>query len=175
MSGESTRQPHEVHEALERVFGDRTRCSACVEERTDYRVLTLFLHDHAVVRAYCPGCYEDAVDGEYAARGESLVLDFDAFVARFGCPGPRPRPSAVDRALLALVRDPGLTGLSPASECFARRRGAAPYRVTASYRDGAGEITASFVVAADGSARGFDAHPEARRRVERALGGARRD
>lgn len=169
MSGESAPRPHEAHEALERAFGERTTCSTCAEEVDDYRVVTLFLHDHAVVRACCPGCYDDALEGDYAARSASLVLDYDAFVARFGCPGPRPRPSAVDRALLALVRDPALSGLSPASECAARRRGPPPYRIAATYRDGGDEVAASFRIGPDGAATDLDAHPAARARVERAL------
>jgi len=131
VSGESGPRGPAAHEALERVFGAEARCSACAAVVAGYRVLTLFLHDHAVTRACCDACYDDALAGEYSARGEVLILDFDAFVARFGCPGPRPRPTPVDRALVALMRDPELTGLSPGSECHARRRGAAPYRITA--------------------------------------------
>jgi len=171
MSGESSTRTEPAHEPLERVFGERTRCSACLAESEGYRVLALFLHDHAIVRAYCPECYGSAAEGDYSTRGESVVLDFDAFVARFGCPGPRPRATAVDRALLALMRDSELSGLWPASECFARRNGPAPFRFTAGYRvAGAEEIAASFLMDELGAVLEFDADPVARARVERALG-----
>ena len=67
------------------------------------------------------------------------------------------------------MRHPELTGLSPSTECYARRSGPAPWRFTAAFRDGADEITASFLLGADGVPLEFDAHPGARARVERAL------
>ncbi len=109
MSGESTPRTTVAAEALERAFGARAVCNACATPVEDYRVVALFLHETAVVRAYCRRCYPAAAEGEHSAAGDGLLLDYASFAARFGAPGPPPPPAtAVDRALTTLVRDPAL-------------------------------------------------------------------
>jgi hypothetical protein len=129
VSGEASTRETPGTAALERAFGERARCNACSVAVADYRVVALFLHETAVVRAYCPDCYGAAADGDYFARGDGLVLGYPEFAARFGPPGPPPRPAGpVDRLLTALVRAPEVRSLSPASEAVARRRRQMPYR-----------------------------------------------
>src|SRR4029077_17037305 len=60
VSGESTARAAAGREPLERVFGERATCNACGAVARDYRVVALFLHETAVVRAYCADCYPDA-------------------------------------------------------------------------------------------------------------------
>ncbi|MGH7731373.1 MAG: hypothetical protein ACRENJ_09000, partial [Candidatus Eiseniibacteriota bacterium] len=99
------------------MFGPRAVCNACVASIPEYRIVALFLHETAVVRAYCPRCYPAAADGDYHARGDGLMTDYAGFAARFGPPGPPPPPATpVDRLLTVFIRDPALRRLSPASE-----------------------------------------------------------
>jgi hypothetical protein len=129
MSGEATHRIAGSAAALERAFGADASCNRCAARIAAYRVVAVFLHDTAAVRAYCHDCYPVAVDGSYFARGSGQVLDYAAFSERFGSPGPAPPPATpVDRILAALVRDPALVSLSPPSEAGARRLGTTPYR-----------------------------------------------
>jgi hypothetical protein len=115
--------------AFERAFGEAARCNRCAASTPDYRVIATFLHDTVAVRAYCQGCYEAAIEGEYHARGDGLILDYGGFAERFGAAGPPPPPcTPVDRALRALIREPGLRSLAPPSEALARRARSTPYR-----------------------------------------------
>jgi hypothetical protein len=156
MSGESVARTPAGLEALERVFGARAACNACAAQVTDYRVIALFLHETAVVRAYCGGCYPAAADGDYHAGGDGLILDYATFAARFGAPGPPP-PAAtpVDRMLAALVRDPALRALSPPNEAFARKRSRVPYPVRATFLLEGQTREALFVLAPDGRMDGL--------------------
>jgi hypothetical protein len=87
-----------------------------------------------VVSAYCQRCYPAAADGDHHAGGDGLIMDYAGFAARFGPPGPPPPPATpVDRLLTALIRDPALRRLSPASEAVARRRRQRPYPVAVAY------------------------------------------
>lgn len=134
MSGEATPRATGGSEVLERAFGARAICNACRAAVEGYRVVVLFLHDTALVRAYCPDCYPAAADGDYRAGGDGMLLDYAAFAARFGAPGPPPPPATpVDRMLAALVRDPALRRLSPPSEALARKRLHVPYPVRAAF------------------------------------------
>src|SRR5262245_43910842 len=100
--------------AFERAFGDSARCSRCTATTTSYRVIATFLHDTVAVRAYCERCYDVAVEGEYHAQGDGLILDYAGFAERFGAAGPPPPPcTPVDRALRALIREPSLRFLTP--------------------------------------------------------------
>ena len=156
MSGESTARAAAVREPLERVFGARATCNACGATVADYRVVALFLHETAVVRAYCEDCYPDATDGEYHAGGDGLILDYTAFAARFGAPGPQPPAvTPVDRTLSALMRDPALRALSPPNEAFARKRSRAPYAVRAAFALEGQTREASFTLALDGRMDGL--------------------
>lgn len=151
MSGEATpREGTRAPETLDRAFGTRAICNRCGEAVGDYRVIARFLHDVASVRAYCPGCYDEALDGRHDARGDGLWLGFDEFAARFGMPGPRPKPSAVDRTLAALLRRGDLRMLSPSSECLARRRGGPPWRFEIELLAD-GPALGSFALGADGA------------------------
>ena len=151
MSGESVARATAGTETFERVFGANATCNACAAQVPDYRVIALFLHETAVVRAYCAACYPAAADGDYQAGGDGLILDYATFAARFGAPGPPP-PAAtpVDRMLAALVRDPTLRALSPPNEAFARKRSPAPYPVRATFVLEGQAREASFVLAPDG-------------------------
>lgn len=134
MSGEATARTTAGAAALERAFGARASCNACGRAVEGYRIVVLFLHDLAVVRAYCRRCYPAAAEGEYRAGGDGLVLDFASFAARFGAAGPPPPPATpVDRLLAGLIRDPALRALSPPNEAFARKRRELPYRVRAEF------------------------------------------
>jgi hypothetical protein len=131
VSGESTRSATANVAAFDRAFGDSATCNRCAKPAPDYRVLAVFLHDMVAVRAYCPACYEAALEGEYHARGDGVILDYHGFTERFGAAGPPPPPcTPVDRVLRALIRDPELLSLAPPSEALARRTGAMPYRFT---------------------------------------------
>jgi hypothetical protein len=153
--------------ALERVFGPRAVCNACAAAVAEYRVVALFLHDTAVIRAYCASCYPAATEGEYRAGGDGLVLDYADFAGRFGAPGPPPPPAtSADRALAALVRDPTLRRLSPPSEAFARRRGSSPYRVGAAFLIGGSACEATFTLAPDGGIAGLEGAAAACERIQ---------
>lgn len=171
MSGESVPRTTAGAETLERVFGARAVCNACAAPVGDYRVIALFLHETAVVRAYCARCYPAAAEGEYHAGGDGLILDYAGFAARFGAPGPPP-PSAtpVDRMLATLVRDPALRALSPPNEAFARKRSRSPYPVRAGFLiEGSGREV-SFTLAPDGRMDGPSGDPLACARVLELLG-----
>jgi hypothetical protein len=158
-------------EALERVFGPSARCNACVAAVADYRVVTLFLHETAVVRAYCPHCYPAAADGDYHAGGDGLLMDYTGFAARFGPPGPPPPPSTpVDRLLTALIRDPALRRLSPASEALARRRRRVPYPVDVTYELDGAPAEARMRVAVSGAISELSGDPGACARVREPSG-----
>jgi hypothetical protein len=172
LSGEATPRPQDPL-ALERAFGERARCNACGVEVDRYRVIALFLHDLAVVRAYCAACYPTACDGEYHAGGDGLLLDYAAFAQRFGAPGPPPPPpSPVDRRLGTLIRDGRLTRLVPPSEALARRSRVTPYRVHAEFAFGEQRCAAELVMSADGELLSIEGDPEACRHVTAMLGAA---
>jgi hypothetical protein len=162
VSGESAPRPVAAAEPLDRVFGETARCSTCGVAVAGYRVVALFFHQTAAIRAYCPGCYPAATEGDYHAGGDGLILDFATFAARFGAPGPPPPPvTPVDRVLLALVRDSSLRSLSPANEVFARKRGRPPYVVRAGFAMDGAEKVATLTIAADGTAAGIAGDPQA--------------
>ena len=152
MSGESSPRQATAHEPLERAFGERARCSDCGAEAENYRIMVLFFHQTAAVRAYCRACYPAATEGDYHANGDGMLMDFATFVARFGPAGPPPPPvTPVDRVLLALVRDPSLRALSPANEAFARKRGPSPHAVSAAFEIGGSPRQATFTVSMTGA------------------------
>ena len=123
------------------------------------------------MRAYCVRCYPAAVDGDYHAGGDGLLTDYADFAARFGAPGPVPPPSTpVDRLLTALIRDPALRLLSPASEAVARRRRQVPYRLRVGLViDGVG-AEARMTLSPAGTVADLDGHPGACARVRELLG-----
>ncbi|TMQ69908.1 MAG: hypothetical protein E6K80_10165 [Candidatus Eisenbacteria bacterium] len=167
MSGESTRSSAASAAAFERAFGDRARCNRCDASVADYRVLAVFLHDMVAVRAYCPECYTHAVEGEYHARGDGLILDYPGFAARFGAAGPAPPPcTPVDRALRTLIREPALRSIAPPSEALARRARQTPYRFQLEMEEGA----ATLALMPDGAVSALDGAPRACARVRELLG-----
>jgi len=171
MSGESTPRANAGAEALERAFGTRAVCNACAAPVEDYRVVAMFLHETAVVRAYCAHCYPAAAGGEYHAGGDGVPMDYADFAARFGAPGPPPPPATpVDRMLAALLRDPPLRLLSPGSEAFARKRRQVPYPVRAGFLIEGNGREASFTLAPDGRMDGLFGDPLACARVRELLG-----
>jgi hypothetical protein len=128
MSGESSPRAAVGAEELERVFGEAAVCNRCGASVAAYRIVATFLHDTVAVRAYCASCYPQ-IEGEYHAGGSGLLIGFDEFARRFGAPAPTPSPATpVDRLLTRLLRAPELRSLVPASEAFARRTRALPYR-----------------------------------------------
>lgn len=160
MSGESAPRTTAGAEPLERAFGARAACNACAALVDDYRVVALFLHETAVVRAYCAGCYPVAAEGEYHAGGDGLLIDYADFALRFGAPGPPPPPATpVDGMLARLIRDPGLRRLSPGSEAFARKRRQVPYPVRVEFLIEGGVRAASFTLAPDGRMDGPTGDP----------------
>lgn len=161
-------------EALERAFGPAAVCNACGARVPEYRVVAVFLHETVAVRAYCADCYPAAADGDYHAAGDGLLLDFAAFTKRFGSAGPPPPPATpVDRVFTALIRDPSLRMLSPASEAVARRRRRVPYpvRVGMLLEGRAGE--ARFTVSAPGAILELSGDPDACARVRELAAAAR--
>lgn len=174
MSGESAPRAGGGAEPLDRAFGATARCSTCGATVAGYRVVALFYHETAAIRAYCATCYPDATEGDYHAAGDGLILDFATFAARFGAPGPPPPPvTPVDRLLLALVRDPALRSLSPANEVFARKRGRPPYVVRAGFAVDGAEKLATITIGADGTDAGVAGDPEACARASAAVQAAR--
>jgi hypothetical protein len=171
VSGESAPRATVGAEALERAFGARAVCNACAAPVEDYRVVALFLHETAVVRAYCARCYPAAAEGEYRAGGDGLLIDYADFALRFGAPGPPPPPATpVDGILATLIRDPGLRRLSPGSESFARKRRQVPYPVQVEFLIEGGGRKASFTLAPDGRMDGPSGDPLACARVRELLG-----
>jgi hypothetical protein len=166
MSGESTPRATAGTEPLDRAFGPRAVCNACGTPVESYRVVAFFLHQTAVVRAYCDPCYAAAAEGDYHAGGDGLILDFAGFAARFGSPGPVPPPATpVDRMLALLVRDPALRALSPASEAFARKRRQVPYRVRAAFLLDGARREVVLTVAPEGGLAALSGDPIAGARV----------
>jgi hypothetical protein len=166
VSGEATARTTAGAVALERAFGARASCNACLESVEDYRVVALFLHDLAVVRAYCGVCYPAAAEGEYHAGGDGIVLDYASFATRFGAAGPPPPPATpVDRLLAGLIRDPALRWLSPPSEAFARKRRELPYRVRAEFSIAERTREARLALTPDGRLQSLDGDDDACARV----------
>ena len=155
MSGEATKQDHPAPpESLDRAFGPSAACNRCGRAASDYRVIARFLHDLASVRAYCPSCYAQALDGRHDARGDGVLIAWAEFAARFGAPGPPPPPpTAVDRRLAALVGRQDLRMLDPATECIARRRGGPPHRFEIELASGGAAARAVFELDAGGVVR----------------------
>jgi hypothetical protein len=148
-------------------------CNACAISAADYRIVALFLHETAVVRAYCARCYPAAADGDYHAAGDGLLMDYAGFASRFGPPGPPPPPSTpVDRALTRLIRDPLLRRLSPASEAIARRRRQVPYPVHVVLSIDGASAEARFTFSAAGIMADLTGHPDACARVRDLLASA---
>jgi hypothetical protein len=136
VSGESTRSATASAAAFERAFGDTARCNRCGAIIPDYRVLAVFLHDTVAVRAYCQPCYDVAIEGEYHARGDGMILDYASFAERFGAAGPSPPPcTPVDQVLSTLIRDPALRSLKPPSEALARRARKTPYHFQVEFEE----------------------------------------
>lgn len=141
-------------------------CNACATSSPDYRVVAVFLHGTAAVRAYCPRCYAAAADGDYSAGGDGMLLDYAGFASRFGPPGPPPPPATpVDRLLTALIRDPALSRLSPVSEAVARRRRRTPYPVHVELAIDGAMAAAEMTVAVTGAIVGIEGDPAACARV----------
>ena len=74
MSGEATSKTSASAEAFERAFGSVAACNRCQSRIEDYRVVAVFLHDTAAVRAYCRACYPAASEADYFAGGERVFL-----------------------------------------------------------------------------------------------------
>ena len=129
-------------------------------------MVAAFLHETVAIRAYCARCYPAAADGDYHAGGDGLLLDFAGFTRRFGSAGPPPPPATpADRLLSALIRDPSLRMLSPASEAVARRRRQVPYPVrVAMWREGR-SAEARFTLSAPGAIVELTGDPGACARV----------
>lgn len=126
-----------------------------------------------MVRAYCPGCYPQASDGEYLAGGDGILMDYAGFAARFGPPGPPPPPATpVDRLLTRLIRDPSLRRLSPASEAMARRRRLVPYPVRVQLLLDGALVEARMTLSSTGEVADLTGHPGACARVRELLAGA---
>ena len=128
MSGESTRKSHLPCESLDAVFGEKATCNRCGARWPEYRTIVTFFDDIVAIRAYCPLCYEVAVEGEYHAAGSGLILERDQYARRFGAPAAEPTSTPVNRLLGILVRDPALRELVPGSEAAARRLRHLPHR-----------------------------------------------
>jgi hypothetical protein len=157
MSGESSPRPMASAEAFERPFGESALCNRCEARVEGYRVIATFLHDTVAVRAYCQTCYETAVEGEYHALGDGLVMDYAGFVQRFGAAGPPPPPcTPVDRMLAKLIREPSLRSLAPASEALARRAKSLPYRFRAELAMGGSTRGANLALTRDGQIVGLE-------------------
>ncbi|TMQ70848.1 MAG: hypothetical protein E6K81_11575 [Candidatus Eisenbacteria bacterium] len=172
MSGESAPRATVGSESLERAFGGTAACNACGARVAEYRVVALFLHETAAIRAYCARCYPAAADGDYHAGGDGLRLDYAAFAARFGAPGPPPPPTTpVDRMLAALVADPALRLLAPGSEAVARRRRRVPYPVRVGFALDGATSEARMSVAPDGRMTDLAGDPAACDRVRALLAG----
>jgi len=160
-------------EALERAFGPSAVCNACGGSSVDYRVVAVFLHGTAAVRAYCPPCYPAAADGDYHAGGDGMVLDYGEFATRFGAAGPPPPPATpVDRLFTALIRDPALRRLTPASEAVARRRRQVPYPVSVTMHLGGAPAEAQMTLSALGAIVALAGDPAACTRVRELAAGA---
>lgn len=171
MSGESTRIATAKVAAFERAFGDNARCNRCGATIPDYRVLALFLHDTVAVRAYCQACYDVAIEGEYHARGDGMILDFVGFGERFGAAGPPPPPcTPVDRVLSTLIRDPALRSLSPPSEALARRARSTPYRFQVEIDEGHGPHQFELDLTTNGTIYKTDLHTPAAEWLARLFG-----
>ncbi len=170
MSGESTRSGTANAIAFERAFGERARCNRCEASVGDYRVLAVFLHDTVAVRAYCAACYEQAIEGEYHARGDGVTLGYAGFVERFGAAGPPPPPcTPVDRVLRTLIRDAALCYLAPPSEALARRSRTTPYQFRVTLQVGGAPRDGRLSVMPDGQIEAIDGDPLARDRLREAL------
>ncbi len=171
MSGEATSQRATAPEALERAFGAQAVCNRCAARVADYRVVALFLHDTAAVRAYCRECYRQ-VEGEYHAAGDGLLMSYDEFARRFGAPGPVPPPATpVDRLLARLMARPELRRLVPPSEALAKRTRATPYQFDVGVQLGAEVRAAMLALAPDGSVASLQGEPVVCERVRAILAG----
>lgn len=171
MSGESTRSETASATAFERAFGDSARCNRCRIETRDYRVLAVFLHDTVAVRAYCQECYDVAIEGEYHARGDGVILDYPSFAERFGAAGPPPPPcTPVDRVLSTLIRDPAMRSLKPASEALARRTGKTPYRFQVEIEEEGDAQTADLGITENGTILKTDVHAPVAHWLQRLFG-----
>jgi hypothetical protein len=132
--------------------------------------VALFLHDTAAVRAYCPRCYPAAADGDYHAGGDGMLLDYAGFAARFGPPGPPPPPATpVDRLLRALIRDPAVRRLTPASEAVARRRRQVPYPVAVALAIDGRLVEARMTLSVTGALVQLDGEPAVCERVREVI------
>ena len=172
MSGESTGRQTTAPEALERAFGDRAACNRCGERAAAYRVGAHFLHDTAVVRAYCRACYP-RVDGQYHAGGDGLLLSYEEFARRFGAPGPVPPPvTRVDRLLARLVGSPDVARLVPPSEALAKRTRSKPYTFDLGIRVGSDVRAVMLALEADGSVASLQGEPVACERVREMIAGS---
>ena len=171
MSGESTRSGTANASAFERAFGDSARCNRCAAVTPDYRVLAVFLHDTVAVRAYCPPCYDAAIEGEYWARGDGLILDYADFTQRFGAAGPPPPPmTPVDQVLSVLIRDPALRRMSPPSEALARRERKTPYRFHVEIEEEGTSQTADLDITPAGTILKTDVHSTVAHWLQRLFG-----
>jgi hypothetical protein len=171
MSGESTSRSITAPEAMERAFGPTAVCNRCGEQTGDYRVVAHFLHDTAVVRAYCRACYP-RVEGEYHASGDGLLLTYDEFARRFGAPGPPPPVATrVDRLLARLLGSPEVMRLVPPSEALAKRRRALPYTFDLGVRVGDDVRAVMLALEPDGSVASLQGEPVACERVRGLIAG----
>ena len=172
MSGESTRQSASPGEDLERAFGEKASCNRCGMRWPGYRVIVSFFHDLAAVRAYCPTCYEVAVEGEYHAAGDGLLLAVEDYARRFGNPGAASAPTAINRLLAQVVRDPALRELVPGTEAAARRLGHVPYRFLVEMEVEGEPLDAVVVIEPDGRVQAVEGDPPLRDRLQALIGSA---
>jgi hypothetical protein len=172
MSGESTSRSITAPEAMERAFGASAVCNRCGERVSEYRVVAHFLHDTAVVRAYCQACYPKS-EGQYHAAGDGLLLGYDEFARRFGAPGPRPpEATRVDRTLARLVANADVLRLVPPSEALAKRRRATPYTFDLGVRVENDVRPVMLALEVDGSVASLQGEPVACERVRGMIAGA---
>lgn len=172
MSGESTSRSITAPEAMERAFGPSAACNRCGSRSEDYRVVAHFLHDTAVVRAYCRECYSK-VEGEYHAGGDGLLLSWEEFARRFGAPGPPPLAATrVDRLLARLVASAEVARLVPPSEALAKRRRTTPYTFDLGVRVGDEVRAVMLALETDGSVASLQGEPVACERVRSLIAGA---
>ena len=171
MSGEATSQRTAAPEALERAFGTQAVCNRCAAPVADYRIVALFLHQTAALRAYCRECYGQ-VEGEYHAAGDGVLMSYDEFARRFGAPGPIPPPATpVDRILARFMADPDLRRLVPPSEALAKRTQVTPYQFDVGLQLGAEVRAAMLALAPDGSVASLQGEPMVCERVRAILAG----
>ena len=159
MSGESTRKDGPATESLDALFGEKATCNRCGARWPGYRTIVTFFDNIVAIRAYCPLCYEVAIEGEYHAAGSGLILDGEQYARRFGAPATAPTSTPVNRLLGVLVRDPALRELVPGSEAAARRLRHVPHRFLVEMEIEEEPLDAVLVVEPSGNVVAVDGDP----------------